>query len=83
MRQLEGSNIRGRIYLSSQGINAQYSGPRDAAFAYAEWVASQPGFQVLKYAHCSKTLPTVMQPLLSLSQYVQESLMSQSVCKTL
>ena len=42
---LRGLDIRGRIYLSRQGINAQLSGPVDQALGYARWVASQPSFQ--------------------------------------
>lgn len=41
-----GKDIQGRIYISAQGINAQYSGQRDHAIAYAEWVGQQPGFEV-------------------------------------
>ena len=41
-----GAELRGRIYLSTQGINAQYSGQPGAAHAYAEWVRQQPGFEV-------------------------------------
>lgn len=43
---LNGLDIRGRIYLSPQGINAQYSGPEVDAVKYAEWVEQQPEFQV-------------------------------------
>ena len=42
----EGGDLRGRIYLSTQGINAQYSGEAKTAHAYAEWVGRQPGFEV-------------------------------------
>lgn len=41
-----GGDLRGRIYLSTQGINAQYSGDVAAAHAYAQWVGQQPGFEV-------------------------------------
>ena len=41
-----GREIAGRIYISAQGINAQYSGPTEDALAYARWVAAQPGFEV-------------------------------------
>ena len=41
-----GGDLRGRIYLSTQGINAQYSGEVAAAHAYAQWVGQQPGFEV-------------------------------------
>ena len=39
-------DIRGRIYFSSQGVNAQYGGSTRHAKAYVEWLASQPLFQV-------------------------------------
>ncbi|KAF8708859.1 hypothetical protein HU200_030251 [Digitaria exilis] len=38
LRFLQGRDIHGRIYLNEQGINAQYSGPRKDAVAYADWV---------------------------------------------
>ncbi|CAM6080168.1 unnamed protein product [Sphagnum tenellum] len=41
---MEGRDIRGRIYISHQGINAQLSGPRVDAMAYAEWVKKDPRF---------------------------------------
>jgi predicted sulfurtransferase len=43
---LNGLDIRGRIYISAQGINAQYSGPADDACQYARWVEVQLEFQV-------------------------------------
>ena len=42
---LVGKDIMGRIYISSQGINAQFSGLRGDAVAYAQWGAQQPHFQ--------------------------------------
>ncbi|KAG2497051.1 hypothetical protein HYH03_005050 [Edaphochlamys debaryana] len=44
-----GLDIRGRIYISSQGMNCQYGGTVEQATAYAEWVKQQPGFQGLRY----------------------------------
>eukprot|EP00249_Psilotum_nudum_P022089 c28366_g1_i3 orf=930-1943(-) len=41
---LQGKDICGRIYVSYQGINAQYSGPSKLALAYAEWVKEDPRF---------------------------------------
>ncbi|KAM3200460.1 rhodanese-like domain-containing protein 8, chloroplastic [Capsicum annuum] len=35
---MEGRDIHGRIYLSKQGINAQYSGPKKDSLAYVKWV---------------------------------------------
>ncbi|KAK9845288.1 hypothetical protein WJX81_002464 [Elliptochloris bilobata] len=45
-----GGALRGRVYLSTQGINAQYSGEVDAAHAYAQWVGQQPGFEGLRWS---------------------------------
>mmetsp|Transcript_18341 Transcript_18341/g.55232 ORF Transcript_18341/g.55232 Transcript_18341/m.55232 type:complete len:735 (+) Transcript_18341:409-2613(+) len=47
--RLAGGDVKGRIYISSQGINAQYSGPADEAVAYAEWMAARPPFKGLRY----------------------------------
>ncbi|EFJ51382.1 hypothetical protein VOLCADRAFT_103426 [Volvox carteri f. nagariensis] len=44
-----GLDIRGRIYISSQGINSQCGGTVEHATAYAEWIKQQPGFQGLRY----------------------------------
>ena len=44
-----GKDIMGRIYISTQGINAQYSGLREDAVAYAQWVAQQQHFQGLHW----------------------------------
>ncbi|KAG2544305.1 rhodanese-like domain-containing protein 8, chloroplastic isoform X2 [Panicum virgatum] len=41
---LQGRDIHGRIYLNEQGINAQYSGPRKDAAAYADWVKKDHRF---------------------------------------
>lgn len=44
---LEGKEVRGRIYISEQGINAQYGGLRRDAEGYARWLAdTQPLFKV-------------------------------------
>ena len=43
---MAGLDFKGRIYLSRQGINAQYSGPAADAVCYARWVEAQPEFQV-------------------------------------
>ncbi|XP_020866822.1 rhodanese-like domain-containing protein 8, chloroplastic isoform X2 [Arabidopsis lyrata subsp. lyrata] len=40
-------NIRGRIYLNEQGINAQYSGPSKDALAYVEWLKGDERFSDL------------------------------------
>ncbi|KAJ1292588.1 hypothetical protein BS78_01G001200 [Paspalum vaginatum] len=44
LRFLQGRDIHGRIYLNEQGINAQYSGPRKDAVAYADWVKKDHRF---------------------------------------
>lgn len=44
-----GLDVRGRIYISSQGMNVQAGGTVADATAYAEWVKQQPGFQGLRY----------------------------------
>ncbi|KAK9906879.1 hypothetical protein WJX75_009638 [Coccomyxa subellipsoidea] len=44
-----GRDIQGRIYISAQGINAQYSGLRRDALEYAHWVSQQPGFEGLRW----------------------------------
>ncbi|GJN40392.1 hypothetical protein PR202_gb29599 [Eleusine coracana subsp. coracana] len=41
---LQGHDIHGRIYLNEQGINAQYSGSRKDAMAYADWLRKDPRF---------------------------------------
>jgi predicted sulfurtransferase len=47
---LDGAAVRGRIYISEQGINAQYGGPRGQAVGYAQWLASsQPLFAGLRF----------------------------------
>ncbi|KAL1224068.1 Rhodanese-like domain-containing protein 8 [Cardamine amara subsp. amara] len=44
---LQDLNIRGRIYLNEQGINAQYSGPSKDALAYVEWLKEDVRFSGL------------------------------------
>ncbi|KAK9807219.1 hypothetical protein WJX73_010323 [Symbiochloris irregularis] len=46
-QRLDSLDIRGRIYLSHQGINAQFSGPAADTQAYIEWVSGQSLFQGL------------------------------------
>jgi len=41
---LSALDIAGRIYITPQGINAQFSGPAGDADAYVAWVRSTPGF---------------------------------------
>ena len=43
---IAGLDIKGRIYISKQGINAQFSGPASDAVSYAQWVEAQPEFLV-------------------------------------
>lgn len=42
---LQGRDIHGRIYMSQQGINAQYSGPSLDALSYANWVKEDARFE--------------------------------------
>lgn len=53
---LDGLDIRGRIFITPQGINAQYSGPEADAVKYAQWVEQQPHFQV-GLATCGTVAP--------------------------
>jgi predicted sulfurtransferase len=47
---LKDKDVRGRIYFSEQGVNAQFGGPRKDAVDYAEWVTkTQPLFKGVKY----------------------------------
>ncbi|MQM07325.1 hypothetical protein Taro_040165, partial [Colocasia esculenta] len=41
---LQGRDVHGRIYINKQGINAQYSGLREDALAYAEWLKEDDRF---------------------------------------
>jgi hypothetical protein len=41
--------VRGRIYLSKQGINCQAGGKTQDCVEYARWVASRPAFKGLRY----------------------------------
>ncbi|KAK9105879.1 hypothetical protein Scep_022723 [Stephania cephalantha] len=41
---LQGRDVRGRIYVNQQGINAQYSGPSADALAYVEWLKEDSRF---------------------------------------
>ncbi|GJP36018.1 hypothetical protein CLOM_g20559 [Closterium sp. NIES-68] len=44
---LQDRDIRGRIYMSHQGINAQLSGPASHVLEYADWVRSDPRFALV------------------------------------
>lgn len=41
---LQGLDVRGRIYINQQGINAQYSGPPKDALAYVKWLREDHKF---------------------------------------
>ncbi|KAJ9507656.1 hypothetical protein QJQ45_019156 [Haematococcus lacustris] len=45
-----GLDVRGRIYYSHQGVNAQYGGPRDHALRCLAWLQAQPLWQGLRYS---------------------------------
>jgi len=42
-------DMRGRIYITTQGVNAQYSAPYGHALSYLKWVSSQGGFEGLRW----------------------------------
>ena len=52
MKWMLGKDIMGRIYISAQGINAQYSGLREHAIAYAKWVC----FSLSNYSNQQETM---------------------------
>lgn len=41
-----GHDIKGRIYFSEQGVNAQFTGPVLETEQYLHWMKRQPWFQV-------------------------------------
>ena len=45
-------DVRGRIYINQQGINAQLSAPADQAVEYAQWVTQ---VRLLNSSHSSGT----------------------------
>lgn len=49
---MKNKDVRGRIYISEQGLNAQYGGDKDDAVGYAEWLISNEAsyFAGLKYS---------------------------------
>ena len=49
---MRGKDVRGRIYISEQGLNAQYGGEKGDAVGYAEWLISNETsyFAGLKYS---------------------------------
>lgn len=48
---LHGKEVKGRIYFSEQGVNAQYGGLKKDAVGYAEWLkANEPFFHDLAYS---------------------------------
>ena len=49
---MEGKDVRGRIYISEQGINAQYGGVKEDAVGYAQWLEQQPMFKVRWPCYC-------------------------------
>lgn len=55
MKWMLGKDIVGRIYISAQGINAQYSGLREHAIAYAKWVCSSDQWLNSKNNACSRS----------------------------
>ena len=48
---LRDKEVKGRIYISEQGINAQFGGTTEDAVGYAEWlIANEPKFDTLEYS---------------------------------
>ncbi len=46
---VEGRDMTGRIYISCEGINAQFSGKLDDVYAYMEWVKSDSRFADVEF----------------------------------
>eukprot|EP00891_Asterochloris_glomerata_P000295 jgi/Astpho2/295/e_gw1.00010.86.1_t len=46
---LSGKDVHGRIYISTQGINAQLSGPSEDAEGYARWTQERQVWQGLRW----------------------------------
>ena len=42
-------DIKGRVFISLHGVNAQLSGPEGDAVRYAEWIKTRPNFSDLHY----------------------------------
>lgn len=50
-KYLDDKEVRGRIYVSEQGMNAQYGGITEDAVGYAEWlISNEPNFENLNYS---------------------------------
>lgn len=58
---MNGRDIKGRIYLSSQGINAQYTGAWDDAVAYPKWLEEQSLFQVSVHVDRCRNISILLQ----------------------
>jgi hypothetical protein len=48
--RLEGKDVRGRIYISTQGINSQFGGSSKDAIDYTLWVSQQPEFRGMRFS---------------------------------
>lgn len=46
---LEGRDVSGRIYLGKEGINGQFSGAREDAQAYMDWLKQDPCFSDIHF----------------------------------
>lgn len=80
-RWLKVRDIQGRIYISSQGINAQLSGPETDAHEYAKWVSKQHGFQVDLGQHVSLARHAKLQDIrLLLTMFLLFGIPSFAVC---
>ena len=70
-------DVRGRIYITTQGINAQYSGPQKDAHEYALWVGQQPGFKVGKRVRESyNIMPAISQAYWPLMLIMKEAMLT-------
>jgi predicted sulfurtransferase len=43
-------DIKGRIYYSKQGVNAQFGGPKEQCLAYTDMVRRMDGFEGLRFS---------------------------------
>ena len=55
-------DVKGRIYFSSQGVNAQFGGPKRDALAYTQHLMQHPLFSDLRYDSRSRLLQRQVLP---------------------
>lgn len=67
---LNSRDVRGRIYISAEGINGQMSASPDAAREYREWLEKDPRFQGVEFKvhtwheHCFPRMAVKLRPQL-------------------